>query len=145
MAMKMNPISDREFKVIRVIRWIFIIPTMYATAFMTGLMFIPMRRPGKVLAILLSALAGVGLAPRNRVWVAVFAFFYGNYLYATNINYIYHENYSELLVGYGAAIVKQAKLFSIPTVLTLIAAVQMDRKTKSIEQERTQLKKSPQS
>ena len=136
--MSINQIREADFRLVRIVRWVFFIPAMYGTAFTAGLMFIPMGRPGKVLAILLSALAGVAIAPRYRVWATVFAFFYGNYLYATNINYIYHENYAELFTGYCAAIVKQAKLFSIPTALTFVAAVLMDRHSQQIESQRAE-------
>ncbi|MEI8281801.1 MAG: hypothetical protein WCG75_05300 [Armatimonadota bacterium] len=107
---------------------------------MTGLMFIPSGRPGKVLAILLSALVGIGFAPRHRVWVAVFAFFCGNYIYGRNITYFEYSNFSEFVEGYFQVIVKQAKLFSIPTVLTIIAAILMDRYSRRIESQRAQVR-----
>ena len=141
--MKMNPISESDFRIARVIRWILFMPAMYCAAFMTGLMLIPIGRPGKVLAILLSALAGIAIAPKYRVWATVIAFFYGNYLYATNINYIYHENYAELLTGYGNAIVRQGKLFLVPTILTFIAAVLMDRRSRKLEYQRAMKVNSP--
>ena len=134
--MKMNPIGEADYRLARGVRWILFIPAMYCSAFMFGLTLIPMGRPGKVLAVLLSALAGVAVAPKYRVWATVIAFFYGNYLYATNINYIYHDNYSELFFGYCQAIVRQAKLFSIPTILTVVVAVLMDRSSRKLESQR---------
>lgn len=139
----MSSVTNGDLLIVRLIRWICFIPTMFCVAFCSGMMFIPLGYWGTEIAILLSALAGIVVAPRYRILATLLAFLYGNYLYAKTVDDVYAENLWEFLSKYIHMVPKYFSVFVGPTIITLIVAIILDTRTKRLESEYLQHSAEP--